>query len=97
MIEESETGILLNVYVQPGAKKNEIIGLHNGALKIKIQSPPEDGKANQALIEFLAKVLGLPKKQISLQYGEKSRNKRILIEAEDKKDILIRFSNLGYS
>jgi uncharacterized protein (TIGR00251 family) len=97
MIEDSECGIILQVYIQPGAKKNEIIGLHNGALKIKIQSPPEDGKANDALVDFVAKTLNISAKQVSLISGLKSRNKKILIEGPDKQDLLIKFSKLGYS
>jgi uncharacterized protein len=73
--------VILNVYVQPGAKKNEIIGLHDGALKVKIQAPPEDGRANEALIDFFSEILEIPARQISLVSGHKSRNKKLAVEA----------------
>jgi uncharacterized protein len=73
--------LILDIYVQPGAKKNEIVGLHNGALKIKIKAPPEDGRANEELIKFLSEVLGIPQRQISLISGLKNRNKKISISA----------------
>lgn len=77
--------MILQVYIQPGAKKNEIVGLHNGALKIKIKAPPVDGKANETLIDFLADFFGVPKKRLEIISGEKSRNKKISISGEDQK------------
>lgn len=76
----------LKLLIQPNAKKNELIGLHNGALKVKIAAQPIDGKANAELIEFLAETLGIPKRQIELLKGETGRNKSVeihgLTEAE---------------
>lgn len=70
----------IEVYVQPGASKNEIVGIHNGKLKIKIKAPPRDGEANEGLIEFLAEFLKISKKGIFLIQGESSRNKVLVIE-----------------
>ncbi len=69
----------LTVYVQPGAKKSEICGLHDGHIKIKIHSPPVDGKANDALIVFISKLLGVSKSSVCVISGEKSRIKKIKI------------------
>ena len=51
--------VLLTLHIQPGAKKTEVVGLHGDALKIRLASPPVDGKANEALIAFLAEKLGI--------------------------------------
>lgn len=71
----------LSIRVQPNASRNEIVGwLDDGSLKIRIQTPPQDGKANKALIAFLAKELGVSKNQISILRGETSRQKVIAID-----------------
>ncbi|HEY8271064.1 MAG TPA: DUF167 domain-containing protein [Pseudobdellovibrionaceae bacterium] len=79
MFTQTERGIKLALFIQPKASKNEIIGPHNGALKIKITAPPVDGKANVALIEFLSDVLDIPKRQIEILKGETGRNKSVEI------------------
>ncbi len=71
----------LNVRVQPKASRNEIVGLREEALKIRITAPPVDGKANDCLIRFLAKQFGVPRSRITLLSGEKGRSKRLRIEA----------------
>ena len=72
---------ILTLHVQPGAKKTELAGTHGEALKIRLAAPPVDGKANTALLAFLAKALGLPKSAVSLKTGDTSRHKRVQIEA----------------
>ena len=80
MIRETKDGVLINLFVQPKSAKNEIIGPHNGALKIKITAPPTDGKANQEIIEVLSDMLDVPKRQIHLVKGDINRNKTVLIQ-----------------
>jgi uncharacterized protein (TIGR00251 family) len=75
----SHTGVILNLHIQPGAKRSEVVGLHGTALKIRLAAPPVDGKANACLIDFLAKLLALPKSSISLVSGQSSRSKRIAV------------------
>ena len=70
----------LNIYVQPGASRNEIAGLHGDALKIRLVSPPIDGRANEALLKFIAILFDVPLRQVILKRGEKSRQKMVLIE-----------------
>jgi uncharacterized protein (TIGR00251 family) len=72
-------GIVLSIRVQPGARKNSINGVHDGALKVSVQAAPEDGKANDAIMELLKKSLGIKKNQIQMLSGQTSRNKKILI------------------
>ncbi len=71
--------LLLRVYLQPGAKADEIAGTHDNMLKIKVKAPAVEGKANIALIKFLAKQFNVPIKNINLIKGEKSRQKQLLI------------------
>lgn len=70
---------IFNVYIQPGSKRHEIVGLIHDELKIKLAAPAMDGRANTALIKFLSELLQVPKSNIVLKSGEKSRHKRIEI------------------
>ena len=67
------------IYVQPGAKLTEIVGFHGGALKIRLNAPPVDGRANDALQKFLAKQFKVPTKDVKLITGEKNRRKKFSI------------------
>lgn len=67
--------ITLTLHIQPGAKKTEFAGLHGDALKIRLAAPPVDGKANEALVKFLAEALHLPKSAVTLKSGQTSRRK----------------------
>jgi len=89
-MNETEHGTELFVRVVPRAAKNEIKGVHDGALKIRITTPPIDGKANKALIEFLSKTLNCPKAEIELVRGETARRKTICIRGLTPKDIQAR-------
>lgn len=67
--------ITLTLHIQPGAKKTECAGRHGDALKIRLAAPPVDGKANDALIRFIAESLGLAKSAVTLKSGQTSRRK----------------------
>jgi uncharacterized protein (TIGR00251 family) len=67
--------LTLTLHIQPGAKKTEFAGLHGDALKIRLAAPPVDGKANEALIKFIAETLRLPKSAVNLKNGQNSRRK----------------------
>jgi uncharacterized protein len=77
---------VLRVRVVPNAKRSEIVGLHGEAIKIKIQAPAQEGKANAALLEFLAEKLSVPTRQVTLVAGEKSRDKTLAIEGIEEAD-----------
>ena len=68
-----------NVRIIPGSSRNEIAGRDGSVYRIKVTSPPVDGKANKALITLLSKKIKIPKKNIQIISGEKSRNKRIKV------------------
>jgi uncharacterized protein len=65
----------LTLHIQPGARKTEIAGRHGDALKIRLAAPPVDGKANEALLRFVAETLHLPKSSVCLKSGQTSRRK----------------------
>lgn len=84
--------LFLEVYVQPNASRNAIVGRHAERLKISITAPPTENQANQELIKFLAKYLGVPKSQINVNKGTQSRNKLITISSPRKNlDALLAF------
>jgi uncharacterized protein (TIGR00251 family) len=68
---------LLDIKVTPGASKNEILDVRESRLRVRVAAAPEDGKANAELVSFLAKTLGIAKKDITIIRGEKSRLKTI--------------------
>jgi uncharacterized protein (TIGR00251 family) len=74
------TALVLSVRLQPRASRDEIAGVHGEQLKIRLTAPPVDGKANQTLLKFLAKICGVGAGQVSLISGDSSRNKRVRIE-----------------
>lgn len=75
----SDEALTLTLYVQPGAKRTEVAGLHDGALKIRLAAPPVDGLANKALLKYLAMLFDVPVRQIKLQQGDKSRRKVVIV------------------
>jgi len=75
---------LLSLYVQPRSSRNELAGLHGDSLKLRLTTPPVDGKANKAVISFLAKRLKIPKSAINIRNGLQSRSKKILLPGLDE-------------
>lgn len=78
---------ILHVYCQPGARQTQWAGWHDGRPKLQLKAPPVDGAANQALIEFMAAWLDLPKTKIVLTAGQQSRFKRLVIEGMDDAEL----------
>lgn len=77
----ADGSLLLKLYVQPKASRNEIVGIYNDALKIRLTTPPVEGRANKAVISFLAKHMHLPKSSITIKSGHQNRNKQVLIKS----------------
>jgi uncharacterized protein (TIGR00251 family) len=71
--------ITLTLHVQPGAKRSEIAGLHGDALKIKLAAPPSEGRANAALLRFIADLFAVPLRNIGLKQGGQSRHKVVAV------------------
>ena len=82
-LREDGDGVVLTLHIQPGAKRTEVAGTHGEALKIRLAAPPVDGKANEALIAFIAKALGVQKARVDLVSGQTARAKRVRIAGID--------------
>ena len=76
-----DRALVLRVRVQPRADRDEIAGLHGNQLKIRLRTPPVDGKANASLVRFVARLCGVPRKNVEIISGASGRDKRIRIEA----------------
>lgn len=79
MLKSTKDGVQFYVKVSAGAKKTRLTGRHGDAVKISIQSPPVDGKANKELVAFLSKYLDVPKSSVRILRGETSNFKLILV------------------
>jgi len=73
--------LVLDIHVQPKASRDEIAGEHGDRLKVRITAPPVDGKANQHLVAFLAKLCGVPRSRVELVSGTSGRSKQLRIES----------------
>jgi len=69
--------ITLTLHVQPGAKQSEVSGLHGDALKIRLAAPPIEGRANEALLRFIADCFDVPLRDVELLRGAQSRHKMV--------------------
>lgn len=70
----------INIYVQPRASKTVVAGMHDGCIKIRLAAPPVDGAANAALVEFVAKELGIAKSRVRITAGLTSRRKTVEVD-----------------
>lgn len=78
-LEDNAHGVLLRVLIQPRAGRDQLVGLHQDRLKIRLSAPPVDGAANRQCCRYLAQCLGLAKSQVSLHSGSRSRRKTLLL------------------
>ena len=78
-LKRTPTGIVLNLHCQPGAKQTKVVGLHDDCLKISLQAPAIENKANEFLLGWLSKQLKIPQKQIQFISGQNNRKKRLEI------------------
>lgn len=81
--QSADGRISLTLHIQPGAKRTEFAGRHGDALKIRLAAPPVDGKANEALLRFIAETLHLPKSAVTLKSGQTSRHKVLEVVGAD--------------
>jgi uncharacterized protein len=80
-------GCTIAVRVHPGARKSAVTGLHAGAIKISLTTPPTDGRANEALIALLAELLRVPRTRISLVSGATNRSKLLRITGKSAAEV----------
>jgi len=78
-IQNHSSGLVFKVHVQPRSSRNQVVGLHGDALKVKLTAPPVEGKANQACIEVLSEALGVSRSSLAILSGQSSRQKHVLL------------------
>jgi uncharacterized protein (TIGR00251 family) len=91
-LQSHPDGVILPVRAQAGARRNEVRGVQDGALKVCVTQAPEKGKANKAIAEVLAKWLGLRKSRLELISGETASQKKFLVRAIEKEDMAERIN-----
>lgn len=79
LFHETREGVTFAVKVIPRAKRDEIVGIENDALKIRLNAPPVEGRANEALVKFLAQTLNIARANVEIVRGETSRNKVVRV------------------
>jgi uncharacterized protein (TIGR00251 family) len=79
----SENGVLLKLFVQPKASRNELAGVQEESLRVRLTAPPIEGEANKLCIKFFSKMLGIPKSGVEILHGHTSRRKVLLIRGVD--------------
>jgi uncharacterized protein len=94
VLNQRVDGVCIPVQVQPGARRNAVMGEHGGALKIAVNVPPEQGKANAAVIELLANSLSLSRSHFSLLTGAKGRQKQFLVTGIALADLELKIAAL---
>lgn len=87
-IESCKEGIVLQLHCQPGAKSTRVVGEHDGRLKIALHAPAVENRANEALVQWLADLAGVPRRAVDLLSGHASRKKRVLIRDADREQII---------
>jgi hypothetical protein len=83
---------IVPVRVHPGARRNEVLGFCNGVLEVKVAAPPEKGKANKELINFLSELLEVSQSRLTILRGQTSRSKLIAIDGLSQEEVVKRLS-----
>lgn len=94
MLSESRGVVHLAVHARPGAKRNAVVGLHDGALKLAVSAPPVDGKANDAITSFIAESMRLPGRNVAVVSGQTSRRKVLSIAGITLEEVRRRIEQL---
>ncbi len=84
VLEPVPEGVLLTVWVVPGARRDEVVGAHGDAVKVRVAAPAEAGKANEAMLRLLSSRIGAP---CTLRRGATSRRKTVLVEGTDASEV----------
>jgi uncharacterized protein len=90
----TDDGAVVEVFVQPRAAKDAIVGLHGAAVKIKIKAPPLDDRANRSVSDFVAALLGVPRSSVAVIGGRASRHKRIKVTGTPPEEVARAFSHV---
>ena len=87
MKDISDKKTTLEIHVQPGAKRNEVVGFREGVLYAKVTAPPRKSQANRALLELMAEILGVPESALAIIRGQSSRNKVIAVQGLGREEM----------
>lgn len=79
----ADGGVILDVHVQPGGSRDEVVGRHGDALKVKVSAPPEGGRANAAVCRLLADAFDVPPSSVEVVAGARGRRKRVRFDCLD--------------
>lgn len=93
-VTEAEGRLRIDVRVQPRASRDQVMGIEEGCLKIKLMAPPVEGEANHALISFLSKTLDIRKKDIEILRGDTARRKLVELRGITRSELESRLSGL---
>jgi uncharacterized protein (TIGR00251 family) len=93
-VTDHAEGCVLAVRAQPGARRAGVQGEQNGALKVAVTAPPEDGRANAALVEVLREALKVKRSQVQLLSGQTGRDKRFLVRGLSRAELEARLAGL---
>jgi uncharacterized protein len=93
IVRERGPSVVLTVQVVPRSSRNEMVGIHGDALRIRLRAPPVEGAANAALIAFLAETLGVRQRQVEILAGHTSRRKRVQVSGLGKEQVVQRLSD----
>lgn len=87
-IKEEKNGVIIKVKVQPRASKNQLAGVLDDALRVRLTAPPVDGEANEACLKFLAGIFKIPRRSVELVSGHTGRNKMVRVGGVTPDDVL---------
>src|SRR5260370_33243261 len=96
-VQDREGVVTFSTRVQPRARKDEIVGEMGGALKVRLRAPAVEGRANEALVEFLAQLLKRPRSAVRILSGERSRTKQIEVRGVTRQQILALLAEEAYA
>lgn len=85
----SKDGIDLLLHCQPGAKVSRVVGEHDGRLKVALNAPAVENRANEVLVAWLAEQLSIPRRQVELVSGQTSRKKRVILSGVSSQAVLV--------
>jgi len=91
-MSDSNNETLITLHVQPGARKNEVVGYDGSVIRLKIAAPPVEGKANREVIAFLSQRLDIKKGALTIRRGLTSRDKVIAVDGLSRDEVLRRLS-----
>jgi len=80
LVRQDAGAVTFGVRVQPRAKRDRIVGVHDGALKVALTAPPVEGAANEALVKLIARALGVSQRDVSILHGDSSRQKTLRVD-----------------